>query len=238
MPEIVDAELFKATERKSRVEVVIDTFKTLLLTKQLKPGDRIPNEFELTKSLNTSRGPVREAMKILASFGVVEIKPGDGTYISRSMSRHLFDNLVFQMILSETDKNQLMELRALLEIGLVKIVIANATDDDLSEIEKRHLAMADRVKDHVSDPKVLTQLDLAFHTAIGRASRNQLIERIYGFTLDLFTPSIEATHRQADKGSNAVRFHQKVLEGLKARDQARTVAAVEESIRQWMMRSH
>lgn len=234
MAENANLKLFKATERKSRVQVVIDTFKSLLLTKQLRPGDRIPNEFELTKSLNTSRGSVREAMKILSSFGVVEIKPGDGTYISRSMSNHLFDHLIFQMILSDTDKRQLRELRQMIEEGIVKLVIDNATDEDLDEIERRNRAMREKVESNDLDPDTLTQLDIAFHLAIGKASRNILVERIYDFTLELFAPSIRKTHEQPDKGINAVKYHQLLIERLKARDYDRAVAAVKESIGQWV----
>jgi len=233
----VDAKLFSAARKQSRVELVISTFERLLIEKKLKPGDRIPNEFELTKSLSTSRGSVREAMKILASFGVVEIKRGDGTYISRSMGKHLFDRLVFQLILSDADKKQLMELRELIEVGLVKIVIANAGDEALLEIEKHHSAMVEKVQSRESDPAVLTQLDRAFHESIGRASGNKLIERVYDFTLELFGPSMEETHKQADRGTNAVRIHQKVLDALKARDQERAISAVKESIQQWMLRS-
>ena len=238
MVENVGSELFTATKRQSRVELVISTFERLLIEKKLKPGDRIPNEFELTKSLSTSRGTLREAMKILASFGVVEIKPGDGTYVSQSMNKHLFDRLVFQLILSDADKKQLMQLRELIEAGLVKLIVQNASDEDLAEIEQCHLAMAEQVNNDLTDPKDLTELDIAFHTAIGRASRNQLVQRIYEFTLDLFTPSMEETHRQPDRGVNAVKFHGKVVDALKARDQARAVAAVQDSIQQWMLHSH
>jgi len=237
MVENVGSELFTAAKRQSRVELVIDTFERLLIEKKLKPGDRIPNEFELTKSLSTSRGTLREAMKILASFGVVEIKPGDGTYVSQSMNKHLFDRLVFQLILSDADKTQLMELRELIEVGLVKLIVENATDEDLAEIEKRHLAMVERVEAHLADPKELTRFDIAFHTALGKASRNQLVGRIYEFTLDLFTPSMEETHQQPDRGVNAVKFHGRLVEALKTRDRSKAIAAVEDSIQQWMLHS-
>jgi len=237
MATVVDSGLFKADERKSRVEVVIDTFKSLLLSKQLQPGDRLPNEFDLTKSLSTSRGSVREAMKILASFGVVQIRPGDGTYVSRSVGKNLFDHLLFQLLLSDTDRRQLMELRELIELGVLKAIIANATEEDLQEIERRHVAMDTAVKNHEADAKVLTSLDKAFHVALGEASRNPLIQRIYEFTLELFTPSIEQTHKQLDNGKVAVGLHGKLLEALRGRNLPGSVAAVEESIRLWMIRS-
>jgi len=83
----------------------------------------------------------------------------------------------------------------------------------------------------------LTSLDKAFHVALGEASRNPLIQRIYEFTLELFTPSIEQTHKQGDNGKVAVGLHGKLLEALRGRNLPGSVAAVEESIRLWMIRS-
>ena len=233
MGEPVDKEIFKAQQRKSAVDSVIETVRDLLLTRQLKRGDRLPNEMELTKKLSTSRGSIREAMKVLSSFGIVEIKRGDGTYISHSMSNRLFDHLAFQMLLSEADKRMLRELREMLELGIIKLVIANAAEEDLAAIREQHARMQQSVDRNLSDPKVYTGLDLAFHLAVGRATKNELIRKVYEVTLDLFAPSIEETHRRPDNSRNALRYHQNILAGLEARDRDRAEAAVRDSIVQW-----
>jgi len=237
MAEPVDREMFKAQQRKSAVESVIETVRDLLLTRQLKRGDRLPNEMELTKQLSTSRGSIREAMKILSSFGIVEIKRGDGTYISHSMNNRLFDHLAFQMILSDADKRMLTELREMLEIGIIKLVIANASQEDLASIREEFARMAESVERNISDAKVYTGLDLGFHRAIGRATKNELIRKVYEVTLDLFAPSIEETHRRPDNSRNALRHHANILAGLEARDRDRAEAAVRESITQWAILS-
>lgn len=221
------------TERRSAVETVIDTIERLILTKRLRPGDRLPSEFELTRSLATSRGSIREAIKILSSFGVLEIRRGDGTYVSQSLSRRLFDHLLFQMILSDPDKRMLKELRELIEVGIIKLVLANAVEEDLRAVAREVERMAAEVAGKDADPKTLTELDLAFHRAVARATKNELIQRIYDFTLDLFAHSIEETHRNKRKGLNALRCHKKILEGLLAHDEAGAEAAVRESIEQW-----
>ena len=237
MAEPVDGEIFKSQQRKSAVETVIETVRDLLLTRQLKRGDRLPNEMELTKKLSTSRGSIREAMKILSSFGIVEIKRGDGTYISHSMSNRLFDHLVFQLILSDADKKMLTELREMTEIGIIKLVVANATDEDIARIREEHARMAESVDKGVSDAKALTELDLRFHLAVGRATKNELIRKVYEVTLDLFAPSIEETHRRPDNSRNALRHHTNILAGLEARDRDRAESAVRESITQWAILS-
>jgi len=93
--------------------------------------------------------------------------------------------------------------------------------------------MEQSVERNLSDPKVYTELDLAFHLAVGRATKNELIRKVYEVTLDLFAPSIEETHRRPDNSRNALRHHQNILEGLEARDRDRAEAAVRDSIVQW-----
>ena len=71
----------------------IRSYYDLLLTKRVRPGDRLPAETELTRLLSVSRGSVREAMKILSALGIVEVRRGDGTYISKGGSEVMFDPL-------------------------------------------------------------------------------------------------------------------------------------------------
>jgi GntR family transcriptional regulator, transcriptional repressor for pyruvate dehydrogenase complex len=229
----INANLFQAPQRKSSVDTVIETVEQLLLTKQLKPGDRFPNEMELTKSLSISRGSIREAMKILASYGIVEIKRGDGTYVSKSLTKRVFDQLLFQLILSDNDKKKLFELRQLLEMGIARIVIANATSEDIRLIEEAYERMERQVGQAVHDVKLITECDVAFHAAIARATENELIEKIYAFTLELFAPTVAETHRNESSGTNALQLHKAILDGLKARDLQATEQAVEKSLEIW-----
>lgn len=219
--------------KKSAVNGVLDTIKALIISRQLKPGDRLPSELELSKILATSRGPIREAIKILSSFGIVEIRRGDGTYVSESMSAHIFDRLLFQMLLSDTDKKKLFELRELFELGIVDLVVANASDKDLAAVEREYQLMAEKIKSKDWDTATLTHLDLSFHSAIAAATGNDLIKRIYDFTLDLFAPSIEETHKHKQKGLNALKLHKRIVDGLMARDKRSAEDAVRESIEQW-----
>jgi len=237
MPSPFDSVTVKPARRKSAVQSVIDTIERLILKKRLRPGDRLPSEFELSRSLATSRGSIREAIKILSSFGVLEIRRGDGTYVSETMSRHLFDHLLFQMILSVPDKRKLRELRELIEVGIVKVVLANAGDGDIEFVESEYERMAVAATEDAPDPATLTELDVAFHRAIGKATKNEFIQRIYEFTLDLFAPSIEETHRQKRNWANALHHHKKILDALKERDQRATEKAVRDSIEQWAIRS-
>ena len=65
-------ELFRANKRESTVDIVVNNIKKLLIERKLKPGDRLPNEVEISEAMNVSRGSVREALRILTAFGLVE----------------------------------------------------------------------------------------------------------------------------------------------------------------------
>ena len=95
--------LFTAVKRESAVDIVINNIKQLLIDRRLLPGDKLPSELEISEGLGVSRGSVREAMKILSAFGLVDIKVGNGTY-------------VLELILNHYDKN--FEIRAKIKRNL------------------------------------------------------------------------------------------------------------------------
>ncbi|WHH58153.1 FadR/GntR family transcriptional regulator [Petroclostridium sp. X23] len=224
---------FIPQKKESAVDLVINTIKRLMLNKTLLPGDRLPNETDLSKSLQVSRGSIREAMKILAAFGIIEIKQGDGTYIAESPNKVLFDPLLLRLILTKSDMKELIELREILEFEVIRLIIKNADEDDIEQIEAVYLDMEQKIANSVKDPDILSQSDLEFHYALGRAAKNILVEKIYAFILDFFAPSIEKTHKTQKDGLNALYTHKNILDALKEKDLDKAINQVKESIKVW-----
>ncbi|MFW6180447.1 MAG: FadR/GntR family transcriptional regulator [Spirochaetota bacterium] len=225
--------LFRAEKPLSAVDRVISMVKEALIHEKLSPGDRLPSETELSRQLAVSRGSIREAMKVLSASGIVEVRRGDGTYISRSDRDVAFEPLLFSLIVSKENMRQLVELRELLEVAIVKLVLANADEDDLARIEEAVARLEGLLDRGVSGPERLAEADVAFHKALGRATRNRMVERIYSFVMDFFAPSIETTHRKQRKGTLAREQHRRIFNALRDRDLARAVKAVDESILSW-----
>lgn len=230
-------DIFVSQKRESTVDFVINSFKKLLLTKQLLPGDSIPSETELAESLNVSRGSIREAMKILSAFGIVEIRQGNGTYIAKSIRKTLLDPFLFSLILSNADTRELAELREVIEHQVIRLIIKNAQETDMEDIEKAFLDMKGNVENAaVGDTKTLTEYDLEFHMALGRATRNVLVEKIYNFILELFTPYIESTYIKENNGIVALELHRDILDSLKRKDIDKATIATQRSIEEWRSR--
>jgi GntR family transcriptional repressor for pyruvate dehydrogenase complex len=232
-------EVFRADKLESAVDRVLNVFKEALITGKLVPGDRLPSEIELSQSLSISRGSIREAMKILAAFGIVEIRRGDGTYIAKSDHKVIFDPLLFSLILSNANVKELVELRELMEFAIVKLIIDNAGEAELHSIERTIVQMEERIERYGEiGVDELVQSDLDFHRALGDAAQNRLVEKIYDFVMDFFAPSIRITHENERGGRKALFHHQKIYATLKSRNVEEAIEAVEGSIVAWKELSH
>ena len=113
------AKLETAIGRPSVVNLVLERVKDALISQELKPGDKLPTEMELCKSLNVGRTSVREAVKMLEALGVAEVRRGDGTYISETLNASSLNPLIFALALQSGTNAELVELRLLVEIGFV-----------------------------------------------------------------------------------------------------------------------
>lgn len=224
---------FQVHQRESAVEFVIKNFKDLLATKQLKPGDRLPSEHSLAQIMGVSRGSIREAMKILRAFGVIDVKQGNGTYITKPSAKSWFEPLLFELICTEASDREFMELRETVETGVVKLVIRNASEKDLEELVLVHNKLEEAVRRKVTDPSELATLDIEFHLALGKATKNVLLERIYRFILDFFAPTIERTYEREKTGQNALRLHRNILASILERNWEKALVALRESIEEW-----
>lgn len=229
-------DFLKIEKEKSKVDIVMSKIRDSLLEKHLLPGDKLPSESDLTKSFSISRGSIREAMKILSAFGIIDIKRGDGTYISKTEKKIPFDPLLFSLIVSYKNFKELFELRELMELSIVRLIIKNAGNKEFKEIEKTLLEMKKGfTSDHRKDYKVTAMEDIKFHIALGKATCNSLVEKLYSFTLDLYKDSIETTHKNQVKAEKAIQFHENIYNALVEKNIEKAVKAIEESMESWKL---
>lgn len=135
-------------------------------------GAKLPNEFELGQMFEVSRSTVREAVKGLASKGVLEVRRGDGTYIQSHVPMTQ-DPLGLSKL---EDKYklalELLEVRLLLEPEIAASAAIRATPEEkarLKELCDATEALYRKGEDHIP-------MDIAFHTCIGQCSKNRVVE--------------------------------------------------------------
>lgn len=157
-------ELFKKDKRESAVDIVVNNIKQLLIERKLKPGDRLPSELEISEGMGVSRGSVREAMKILTAFGLVDIRVGNGTYICDTPGTKLMDSLLFSFFIANPDTKNLYELRKALEIDVLQLILAHydENEDDRIALEENLEELSQLIAKGAT-PEKLQENDLAFH---------------------------------------------------------------------------
>ncbi|MFG2577643.1 FadR/GntR family transcriptional regulator [Streptomyces sp. NPDC048481] len=170
----------------SLTDKAIERIRELIRTGALPPGSKLPPEADLAAQLGLSRNLAREAVKALAVARVLEVRRGDGTYVTSLQPSLLLAGLGGAVELLQGDSaalQDLMEVRRLLEPAATALAAARISDDQLAEV-KAHL---DAMREARDDVELLNAHDAAFHRAVIAATGNEslltLLEGISGRTL-------------------------------------------------------
>jgi len=166
----------------SLTDSAIDRLQAMVLSGDLKPGQRLPREADLAKTLGLSRNSLREAVKALSLVRILDVRQGDGTYVSDLSMESLVNALTFVIEFhQDSSVLELLEMRRILEPAASGLAVARISEPALEELEE----ILRRVTSN-SSLEELVAGDLEFHRAIGVASGNamlaSLIESLSGPT--------------------------------------------------------
>jgi DNA-binding FadR family transcriptional regulator len=209
----------------SLTDKAIAQIRELIRSGALPPGSKLPPEPDLAAQLGLSRNLAREAVKALAVARVLEVRRGDGTYVTSLQPSLLLEGLGGAVDLLQSDAGallDLMEVRRLLEPVATALAATRISDDALAEV-KRHL---DAMRDAQDDVERLNAHDAAFHRAVMGATGNEtlltLLEGISGRTLRARIWRGLVDDRAAGR---TLAEHQAIFDALAARDAPLSQAA-------------
>lgn len=215
--------------KQSLSKMVVEKIKEGLISGELRPGDFLPSETELSERFGVGKSSVREAIKMLEALGVVEICKGNGSRIRTAVDTTVINPLIFQLILQsgEESREKLAEFRKMIEISVSLMAVDNATADDIRKLRSIH----ERTKYDLSKGITTVDHDLEFHIAIYESTHNPFILSIGRCIMELFQPSLVISNR--DYSKVVVENHSKILEALELRDKRAMEEAVQTSLESW-----
>lgn len=207
---------------RSSAEAIVAWIQEMILKGELKPGDRLPNEPELARMFGVSRGALREALAVLKAKGVIERRPGKGTYIRRINRAELLGSLATRKRDEELFLD-LLEVREIVESKAVELAIERATAKDLEKIETalKRLSCA-RSRGSVSP----LEADMEFHLSLALAAHNEILFCLARTVNELLQDVRERTLMQPGRLNECQREHEAIFEALRARDRRRALAAL------------
>lgn len=201
-----------------------------------KPGDLLPKETELTQTFAISRVSVRAGLQILVSLGIVRRYTGQGTVVSEYRDWNMLDPTVTGWMVEHAAPNidflnELFEFRQTVEPMIATIAATRASARDLAAIEEAFFGMehaVNAIDGRAFDQHALDDADVAFHTAIYRATHNI----IWAQLAHILRPSIQLivrkTNASAAELNDTLRRHKALMECIRLRQpEAASSAAVQ-----------
>ena len=169
-------------QSKNLSESIADKIKQRIIIGEYSINSRLPNEQELSESLNVSRTTIREAVKLLVSRHVLEIERGKGTFVA-AIPGLSEDPFGLEFVPEDILKEDLCAFRQILEPSVCRLAAENASPqqiNDMKQIVKKMAQISERVSKAAPDELVDIFIDqeIAFHTLLYKMSHNIIFERM------------------------------------------------------------
>ena len=215
----------------------IERIKEMIVSGELRPGDRLPKEADLAERLGLSRNSLREAVRALSLIRVLDVRHGDGTYVTSLQPEVLLDTVGFVIDFHRDDSVlHLLEVRRILEPAATAMAAHKMTDAQLEALA----ALIEPIN-AATDLNDLISTDLEFHRQIAVASGNPVLASLIE---SLSAPTLRARVWRGLTQEGAVarthEQHQAIHQALVARqpELARSWATVHISgVEDWLRRA-
>ncbi|WP_459479967.1 FadR/GntR family transcriptional regulator [Clostridium saccharoperbutylacetonicum] len=206
---------------------VIDDIKNKIKSGEIKKGDRLPSEREMSEALGVSRTSIREAIRALEVIGLVESRRGAGNYIKTNFEDSLFEPLSVMFMLQESSPREMFDVRESLELQCARLSAKNIQDNELALLA----AILDRMYLAENEEESL-ELDIKFHYLVAKASRNVLLINVLEVISQLMDEFIKKFRMQilyvGNTKESLLEIHENLFRALKSRDEAKVYNAMKE----------
>ncbi|MEV8306327.1 FadR/GntR family transcriptional regulator [Streptomyces flavidovirens] len=212
----------------------IEKIKEMIVSGALRPGDRLPKESELAAGLGLSRNSLREAVRALSLIRILDVRQGDGTYVTSLDPQLLLEAMSFVVDFHRDDTVlEFLAVRRILEPAATAMAAARLGEAELDELS----AQLDALGSHPSVEELVAS-DLEFHRRIVRGSGNSVLcSLLDGLSGPTTRARVWRGLTQEDAVSRTLHEHRAILAALRDRDAeaARSWATVHiASVEQWL----
>jgi GntR family transcriptional repressor for pyruvate dehydrogenase complex len=207
---------FAPLAKRSLSDSLVRRIKGLIHTGHYKQGDRLPSIMEMARRFGVGHPTIREALKILETTGVVEIRHGSGVFVARSEEVLVLASPDFSGTVTKKLLVDLIGTRMPLEMQSAADAVRNATKKNIQEMH-RLLAIASQ---NLADDDVLSEANMSFHREIAVASGNMVLSQLLDVLQELFTAEQRLILGIFGSRERDHKEHIGILEALEQRNEA------------------
>ncbi|HXN98282.1 MAG TPA: FadR/GntR family transcriptional regulator [Candidatus Acidoferrales bacterium] len=204
---------FEVVRRNKVYEEVAKQIERLIL-KKLKPGDKLPSERELAETLQVSRSSIRDAIRGLELLGLVEPRQGAGTIVRERSTDSVANPFASALKRRQNLVTELLDFRKMLEPPLAARAAANASVDEISEMEE--ILQRQEKTQGQGDPAIAE--DAEFHYSIALASGNSVVLKVIDTLMDLLRDTREQSLQVEGRAQKSLAGHRRILAAIKRHD--------------------
>lgn len=213
---MADKDLYKSLHTQLLSEQVVEQIEMLILEGHLQLGERLPAERSLSERLGVSRTVVREAVKSLQEKGLVEVRPGVGTFVHDGMSKIMRESIERMVLIDPRHGlDNLLEVREILEPQIAALAAHKATESDIQKLE----AAVQQMDDAMDDVETFIAADHDFHLVLAQATQNQLLVSLLDSIVDLLIQQRRQIFLESPDGpKHGQEHHKHILQAVSIRD--------------------
>jgi DNA-binding FadR family transcriptional regulator len=198
----------------SAVDEAVARIRALIVDEGLRVGDSLPTERELCERFATSRNTVREAMRMLKAFGVVDVRPKVGATIIDNRMSQAFELFSFNLLeVSRETFADIQGFRCLLEVTSVEDILERITAEDIAELRAINEGLLG-----VTPIDAASEQDFRFHTRLIAVLGNKAMRDVYTIMKPVILKIMKTGKTRHTFETNTYREHAAVLDALEARD--------------------
>ena len=199
-----------------RTDEAIAKLRGLIVSGELQPGSRLPPERDLCNLLGMSRGMVREAVKALEVARVLDVRRGDGTYVTSLEPQLLLQGIGFAVqLLQDDDLADVMHVRRVLEAEATALATARADSTLLADLSQ----ILDAMRASLTEQEKLTAQDAAFHNRVAAACGNPTLATLLtGLSTKTLRARIWRGVNEAGSAELTLQQHEAIYAAIEARD--------------------
>ena len=225
---------YGSTPRRGVFGMLVHDLGRRVVGGEFAPGATLPNEDDLVARFKVSRSTFREAMKTLASKGMVVIRPKTGTRVREPCHWHHTDPDVmvwyYETGPSQAVLDALRDVRRVLEPAAAARAARAATEAEIDRIAAAFDAMGATIGDAVAH----CEADRAFHAAIFEATHNFILARLIDvIVIGIYGNAVSATAEVVRRQAMSLPYHRAVLDAIRARDPAAAALAADRLLDTW-----
>lgn len=215
----------RAVKKKRIYEDIVAQIQGLLADGDLKSRDQLPPERELSERFQVSRASVREAIRALESMGLVEIRSGEGTYISASIET-LLTPLASAILQQKDVLLDIFEARKIVEPEIASLAAERANPEEVEHLE----AILKEQARQIAEGETGVEADTAFHSTLAQAAKNKVFLRLNDAIVDSLHETRERSLHTHGRPARSLAGHREILEAVRAKDPAKAREAMLEHL--------